>query len=119
MNRICELLGIRYPIIQGGMAHVATGALAAAVSEAGGLGILGTGHASKEWIKAEIATIRSITQKPFGVNIAMFSPNVRDVVDVVVEEGVPVVTTGGGNPMPYIKALKEAGAKFIPVVPNA
>lgn len=113
---LCELLGIKYPIIQGGMAWVATGELAAAVSEAGGLGIIGAGNAPPESVLREIKKVRSITDQPFGVNIALFSPYVESLIDMVVAERVPVITTGAGNPGKYLLRLKEAGIKVIPVV---
>ncbi len=117
-NQLCELLGIEYPIIQGGMAWVATGELAAAVSEAGGLGIIGAGNAPPEWVKAEIKKAKEITTKPFGVNAMLMSPFIKEVMDVIVEERVAVVTTGAGNPGIYMEALKGAGSKVIPLVPS-
>lgn len=113
---ICELLNIKYPIMQGGMAWIGTAELVAAVSNAGGLGIIGTGHMPPEALKNEIKKAKSLTTKPFGVNIMLMSPFVKEVMDVVIEERVPVVTTGAGNPGEYIGALKEIGAKVIPVV---
>ena len=115
-SRITELLGIKYPIFQGGMAWVADGDLAGAVSNAGGLGIIGGGNAPKEVVKANIDRVKQITDKPFGVNIMLLSPFVDDIVDLVIEEGVKVVTTGAGNPEKYMKMWKEAGVKVIPVV---
>lgn len=115
-TKICELIGIEYPIFQGGMAWVATGELAAAVSEAGGLGIIGSGQAPADWLKHEIQKIKKITDKPFGVNVMLMSPFVEDVMKVIVEERVAVVTTGAGNPGKYIPMLKEVGTKIIPVV---
>ena len=97
-TRITELLNIKYPIFQGGMAWVADGDLAGAVSNAGGLGIIGGGNAPKEVVKANIDRVKSITDKPFGVNIMLLSPFADDIVDLVIEEGVKVVTTGAGNP---------------------
>ena len=117
-NQLCELLGIKYPIIQGGMAWVATGELAAAVSEAGGLGIIGAGNAPPEWVRTEIKKAKGITNKPFGVNAMLMSPFVKEVMDVIVEEKVAVVTTGAGNPGIYMEALKGAGSKVIPLVPS-
>jgi enoyl-[acyl-carrier protein] reductase II len=113
---LCDLLGIEYPIMQGGMAWVATGELAAAVSEAGGLGVIGAGHAPADWVRGEIRKIRTITQKPFGVNVMLMSPFVEEIMQVILEEKVPVITTGAGNPGKYIPALKEIGTKIIPVV---
>ena len=101
-SRITELLGIKYPIFQGGMAWVADGDLAGAVSNAGGLGIIGGGNAPKEVVKANIDRVKQITDKPFGVNIMLLSPFADDIVDLVIEEGVKVVTTGAGNPGKYM-----------------
>jgi len=115
-TRICDLVGIEYPIFQGGMAWVATGELAAAVSEAGGLGIIGSGQAPADWVKKEIAKVKSMTKKPFGVNVMLMSPHVDDVMQVIIEERVPVITTGAGNPGKYIPELKNVGTKVIPVV---
>ncbi len=113
---ICDLFGIKYPIIQGGMAHVATAELVAAVSDAGGLGIIGAGSAEADWVKEQIHLTRKQTDKPFGVNILLISPFAEQVIDVVLEEKVAVVTTGAGNPGPYIPRFKEAGIKVMPVV---
>ena len=115
-TRITELLGIEYPIIQGGMAWVAEHNLAAAVSEAGGLGLIGGANAPGEVVREEIRKAREITKKPFGVNVMLMSPHADDVARVVVEEGVKVVTTGAGNPEKYMNMWKEAGVKVIPVV---
>lgn len=115
-TRITELLGIEYPIIQGGMAWVAEHNLAAAVSEAGGLGLIGAASAPAEIVRDEIRKARELTKKPFGVNIMLMSPYADEVAQVVVEEGVKVVTTGAGNPGKYMKMWKEAGIKVIPVV---
>lgn len=115
-SRICNLLNIEYPIFQGGMAWVATGELAAAVSEAGGLGIIGAGHAPADWVRGEIKKVKERTSKPFGINVMLMSPFVDDVMKVVLEERVPVITTGAGNPGKYVPALKEVGTKIIPVV---
>ncbi|TJX65202.1 enoyl-[acyl-carrier-protein] reductase FabK [Soehngenia saccharolytica] len=117
-TRVTELLGIEYPIIQGGMAWVATHELAAAVSEAGGLGIIAAGNAPKEVVRDEIRAVKKMTNKPFGVNIMLLSPFVDEVVDTVLEEGVPVVTTGAGNPGKYLERFKEKNIKVIPVVPS-
>ena len=113
-SRITELLGIKYPIFQGGMAWVADGDLAGAVSNAGGLGIIGGGNAPKEVVKANIDRVKQITDKPFGVNIMLLSPFVDDIVDLVIEEGVKVVTTGAGNPGKYMERFHEAGITVIP-----
>ncbi|WP_088187607.1 enoyl-[acyl-carrier-protein] reductase FabK [Desulfosporosinus sp. FKA] len=115
-TRICELIGIEYPIFQGGMAWVATGELAAAVSEAGGLGIIGSGQAPADWLRVEISKVKRITTKPFGVNVMLMSPFVDEVMQVILEERVPVITTGAGNPGKYVPELKEVGTKVIPVV---
>lgn len=115
-NPICKLLNIKYPILQGGMAWLGTAELAAAVSNAGGLGIIGAGHMPPDILKTEIQKLKQRTDKPFGVNIMLMSPFVKEVMQVVVEERVPVVTTGAGNPGEYIPALKEIGSKVIPVV---
>lgn len=115
-TEICRLLNVKYPIIQGGMAWVATGELAAAVSDAGGLGIVAAGSAPPEVVKREIQKVREKTDKPFGVNVYYMSPFVNEVIEVVLEEKVPVVTTGAGNPGKHISALKENGTKVIPVV---
>jgi len=117
-TRISELLNIQYPILQGGMAWVATSQLAAAVSEAGGLGILGAGNAPAEIIEKEILKVKKQTNKPFGVNIMLLSPFVDEVVDVVCKHNVPVVTTGAGNPGKFMEKFKEKGIKVIPVVPS-
>ena len=115
-SRICELLGIKYPIIQGGMAWVAEHHLASAVSNAGGLGIIAAGSAPVEVVQAEIRAAKELTDKPFGVNIMLLSPFADDIAQLVVEEGIKVVTTGAGNPEKYIPMWKEAGIKIIPVV---
>ncbi|EHJ56753.1 hypothetical protein HMPREF9318_02008 [Streptococcus urinalis FB127-CNA-2] len=117
-TKITKLLNIKYPIFQGGMAWVADGELAGAVSNAGGLGIIGGGNAPKEVVKANIDKVKSITDKPFGVNIMLLSPFVDDIVDLVIEEGVKVVTTGAGNPGKYMERFHEAGITVIPVVPS-
>ena len=115
-TEITELLGIEYPIIQGGMAWVAEHHLAAAVSNAGGLGIIAAGAAPAEWVREQIREAKKLTDKPFGVNIMLMNPSADDIAKVVVEEGVKVVTTGAGNPEKYMKEWKEAGIKVIPVV---
>ena len=113
---ICDFLGIRYPLFQGGMAWVATGELAAAVSQGGGLGIIGAGNAPAHVVAAEIKKVKELTGKPFGVNIMLLSPFAEDVVSLVMEEKVPVVTTGAGNPGKFLEGFKEKGIKVIPVV---
>lgn len=117
-TRVTELLNIEYPILQGGMAWVSEGNLCAAVSEAGGLGIIAGGAAPKEVIQAEIKKARSLTKKPIGVNIMLLSPFADDLSDLVIEEKVEVVTTGAGSPGKYIEKWKAAGIKVIPVVPS-
>jgi enoyl-[acyl-carrier protein] reductase II len=117
-TEICEMLGIEYPIIQGGMAWVATAELAAAVSNAGGLGIIGAGNAPADFVRNEIRKVKKLTDKPYGVNIMLLSPFVEDVIQAVYEERVPVITTGAGNPAKYIAMFKEIGTKIIPVVPS-
>ena len=115
-TRITELLKIQYPIIQGGMAWVAENHLAAAVSEAGGLGLIGGANAPGEVIRDYIRKVKEVTDKPFGVNVMLMSPHADDVARIVVEEGVQVVTTGAGNPEKYMDMWKEAGIRVIPVV---
>lgn len=115
-NPICKLLNIKYPIFQGGMAWIGTAELASAVSNAGGLGIIGAGHMPPDLLRAEIQKAKKWTDKPFGVNIMLMSPFVKEVMEVVIDERVAVVTTGAGNPAEYLPALKEVGAKVIPVV---
>lgn len=115
-TRITELLGITYPIVQGGMAWVAENNLAAAVSEAGGLGLIGGANAPADVIRDYIRKVKKATDKPFGVNIMLMSPYAEDVAQVVVEEGVRVVTTGAGNPEKYMDMWKAAGIRVIPVV---
>lgn len=115
-TEITELLNIEYPIIQGGMAWVADYHLAAAVSNAGGLGLIGSGGAPASWVKDQIREVKKLTDKPFGVNIMLMNPEADEIAKLIVEEKVPVVTTGAGNPAKYIKEWKEAGVKVIPVV---
>lgn len=115
-TRITELLGIDYPIIQGGMAWVAEHHLAAAVSEAGGLGIIGAASAPAEVVREEIRKAKELTKKPIGVNIMLMNPNAPEVAKVILEEKIPVVTTGAGNPAAFMKDFKKAGVKVIPVV---
>ena len=113
---ICDILNIQYPIIQGGMAWVATAELAAAVSEAGGLGIIGAGNAPASFLRGEIKKLKALTNKPYGVNVMLLSPFVEEIIEIVIEEKVPVVTTGAGNPGKYLKRLQDIGTKVIPVV---
>ncbi len=115
-SAVCELLGIEYPVFQGGMAWVADAHLAAAVSEAGGLGIIAGMNMNGEQLRAEIRKLKTMTKKPFGVNVMLMSPYAAEVSDVVIEEGVPVLTTGAGNPLVFMKKWTEAGIKVIPVV---
>ena len=115
-TEVTELLGIEYPIIQGGMAWVAEYHLAAAVSEAGGLGIIGASSAPADWVREQVREAKKLTDKPFGVNIMLLNPNADEVAKVIVEEGVQVVTTGAGNPEKYMEMWKAAGVKVIPVV---
>lgn len=115
-TRITELLGIEYPVIQGGMAWVAEYHLAAAVSEAGGLGIIGAGGAPASFVREQIQKAKELTKKPFGVNVMLMNPEADEIAKVIVEEGVSVVTTGAGNPGKYMAMWKEAGIKVIPVV---
>ncbi len=117
-NRICKLLNIEYPILQGGMAWLGTAELAAAVSEAGGMGIIGCGSGNAEHLKAQIDKARELTDKPFGVNIMLLSEYVDEIADLVCKEKVAMVTTGAGNPGKYIERFKENGIKVIPVVPT-
>ena len=114
--KLNELLNIKYPIIQGGMANIATGAFAASVSNAGGLGLIGAGGMNAEMLKAEIQACKKLTNQPFGVNIMLLNPDAKEMAQIVIDEHVPVVTTGAGNPGVYIKMWKEAGIKVIPVV---
>ena len=113
---ITEMLGIKYPVFQGGMAWIADGTLAAAVSNGGGLGIIAAGNAPADYVRNEIRTARSLTDKPFGVNIMLMSPYADEVAAVAAEEKVAVVTTGAGNPSKYMALWKDAGIKVIPVV---
>ena len=113
---LCDLLGIEYPVFQGGMAWIADGKLAAAVSEGGGLGIIAAGNAPGDAVREQIQVAKSLTSRPFGVNIMLMSPFVEEVAQVVAEEKVAVVTTGAGNPTKYMALWKEAGIRVIPVV---
>ncbi len=115
--RLNQLLGTEFPFIQGGMANIATGTFAAAVSNAGALGLIGAGGMSAEQLREQIHICRSLTDKPFGVNIMLMNPDAPKMAEIVVEEKVPVVTTGAGNPGAYVPMWKEAGIKVFPVVP--
>ena len=115
-TKITTLLGVESPVVQGGMAWVAESHLAAAVSNAGGLGIIGAASAPAEWVRAQIQEVKRRTDKPFGVNIMLISPYAKEVAELVAEEKVPVVTTGAGSPEKYMSLWKEAGIKVIPVV---
>lgn len=117
-NPLFEKLGMKYPIIQGGMAWAGTGHLAGAVSEAGGLGIIGTGYWKADKVREEIRHARQVTDKPFGVNVMLLSRHIREVFDVIIEEGVQVVATGAGDPSPFIEELHSHGILVIPVVPS-
>lgn len=117
-TQLCDMLGIRYPLFQGGMAHISDSRLAAAVSEAGGLGILSAASGDVQKVSDEIDMIRTLTDKPFGVNIMLLGKNVEELAALVAEKHVPVVTTGAGTPGKYIPMWKEAGVKVIPVVPS-
>lgn len=115
---LCELLGIEYPIFQGGMAWVADASLAAAVSNGGGLGLIAAMNANADWLRKEIQKAKTLTDKPFGVNIMLMSPYAEEVAQLVIDEGVQVVTTGAGNPSQYMSRWLDAGIKVIPVVPS-
>lgn len=117
-NPLFEKLGMKYPIIQGGMAWAGTGHLAGAVSEAGGLGIIGTGYWKSDKVREEIRRAREVTDKPFGVNVMLLSRHIREVFDVIIEEGVKVVATGAGDPSPFIEELHSNDILVIPVVPS-
>lgn len=116
--KLNELLNIKYPIIQGGMANIATGEFAAAVSNAGGLGLIGAGGMNVETLKENIHRCRELTDKPFGVNIMLMNPQAEEMAQLVIDEKVQIITTGAGNPGVYMKAWKEAGIKVLPVVPS-
>ena len=115
---ITEVLGIKYPIIHGGMAWISDAKLAAAVSNAGGAGIISCGGRTTEYVREEIRKAKQLTDKPFGVNVMLMAPNKDEIVDVICEEKPAFVTLGAGNPVPYFAKLKEAGIKVIPVIPN-
>ena len=117
-TKITELLGIKYPILQGGMAWIAESGLAAAVSNAGGAGIIAGGSAPAELIQEEIHKAKALTDKPFGINIMLMAPNADDLAQLVIDEKIPFITTGAGNPGKYMEKWLEAGIKVIPVVPS-
>lgn len=117
-TKICSLLNIKYPILQGGMAQISDANLAAAVSEAGGLGVVAAGNNTAEQLKAEIDKIRSLTNKPFGVNVMLLNVHAEEISKLLADEKVPVIITGAGNPGVYMKMWKEANIKVIPVVPS-
>ncbi len=118
-TRVTELLGIEYPVIQGGMAWTATAELSAAVSNAGGLGVIGAGQMPTDLLAEQIQLAKTLTDKPFGVNLMLMTPHIDDLVQLVLDEVVPVVTTGAGNPAPYMAALKASGIKVLPIAPSA
>ena len=115
-SRICKMLHIEYPLLQGAMAWIAGGKLVAAVSEAGAMGVIGTGSMNAQWLKEQIDIVRSLTSNPFAVNLMLTSPYVEEIAELVIKEKISAVTTGGGNPGPYMSALKNSGIKVIPVV---
>ncbi len=115
-SEICQILGIKYPVLQGGMAWIADGRLAAAVSEGGGLGIIAAGNANGEYVREQIKIAKSLTSKPIGVNIMLMSPFAEEVAHIAAQEKADAVTTGAGNPSKYMQEWKEAGIKVIPVV---
>jgi enoyl-[acyl-carrier protein] reductase II len=117
-SRLTTLLGIEHPIIQGGMAWTATAELSAAVSNAGGIGIIGAGHMPTDLLREQIRAAKALTDKPFGVNLMLLTPHIDELVQLVLDEAVPVVTTGAGNPAKYMNALKEMGIKVLTVVPS-
>lgn len=117
-TKITELLGIEYPIIQGGMAWTATWELAAAVSNAGGLGVIGAGHMPTDLLREQIRAAKAATDRPFGVNLMLLTPHIDELVQMVLDEGVHAVTTGAGNPGKYMTALQEKGIKVLPIAPS-
>ncbi len=117
-TRLTRLLGIEHPIIQGGMAWTATAELVAAVSNAGGLGVIGAGHMPTDMLREQVRQTKAATDRPFGVNLMLLTPHIDELVQVVLDEHVPVVTTGAGNPTPYMPALREAGIRVIPIAPS-
>jgi len=114
-----DIFGIQYPIIQGGMANIATGAFAAAVSNGGGLGLIATGGFDLEGVRQEIRAARGLTDKPFGVNLMLMHPQAEEIAEMLIEEGVKIVTTGAGNPAKFMPKWKEAGMKIFPVIPSS
>lgn len=114
-TKLTELLGIKYPVIQGGMAWTSDAVLAAAVSNAGGAGIIGSGGRTVEWTRDEVRKAKSLTDKPFGVNVMLMAPNIAEIIAMLCEEKVAFVTLGAGNPVPYISAFHAAGIKVIPL----
>ena len=117
-TKLTKLLGIKYPIIQGGMAWTSDAVLAAAVSNAGGAGIIGSGGRTTEWTRDEVRKAKTLTDKPFGVNVMLMAPNIAEIIDMLCEEKVAFVTLGAGNPVPHIEKFHNSGIKVIPVVPN-
>lgn len=117
-TKLTKLLGIKYPIIQGGMAWTSDAVLAAAVSNAGGAGIIGSGGRTTEWTRDEVRKAKTLTDKPFGVNVMLMAPNIAEIIDMLCEEKVAFVTLGAGNPVPHIEKFHNADIKVIPVVPN-
>ncbi len=117
-NKLTKLLNIKCPIVQGGMAGVSEANLVSAVSNAGGIGVIGSGFASPSWLEEEIKKTKEMTDKPFGVNLLLQNPNVAELVKIIIKYKVPVVFTGGGNPLPIMPYLKNSGIKVIPVVPS-
>lgn len=117
-TQLCDLLGLKYPIFQGGMAWISDADLAAAVSEAGGLGIIAAGNAPVDYVREQVKKAKTLTDKPFGLNIMMMSPHVDEVARVAAEESVSVVVTGAGSPSKYMKMWLESGIKVIPVIPS-
>ncbi|MBW6468441.1 MAG: enoyl-[acyl-carrier-protein] reductase FabK [Coriobacteriia bacterium] len=117
-TRLTDLLGIEHPIIQGGMAWTATAELAAAVSKAGGLGVIGAGHMPTELLRDQVRRAKELTDRPFGVNLMLLAPHIDELVDMVVEEGVSAVTTGAGNPGKYMSSFKDRGIKVLPIAPS-
>jgi len=115
---ICELLGIKYPLIQGGMAWIADAELASAVSNAGALGVIAAGNAPGEWVRKEIHKAKKLTKKPFGLNIMLLNPNADEIANIAVEEEIKIVITGAGNPGKYIKMWKENNILILPVIPS-
>ena len=118
MTTITELLGIKYPIFQGGMARISLAPLVAAVGNAGGIGFIASGGMSADEVRAEIYKVRELTDKPFGVNVMLMNPAVPEIIDVICEEGITAITTGAGTPKPYMEKLKAHNVKVFAVVPS-